>query len=69
MSNNLFYIRDSVWESVYHPLWKTVRCGLRYHADPLRLLTFKPFENSFRNSIINPVCDVCFETIEKINNE
>lgn len=64
MSNN--YIRDSVWDSVYHPLWKTV-WEKKESLDARSIL--QPIQNSFRNSIINPVCDVCFETIEKINNE
>jgi hypothetical protein len=65
--SNQYMLRDSVWESVYHPLWKTV--WEKKESLDARVSTFKPFENSFRNSIINPVCDVCFETIEKINNE
>jgi len=72
MSKN--YIRDSVWDSVYHPLWKTVwnkkescvQCSIpTLDAGSI----FQPIQNSVRNSITNPVRDVCFETIEKINNE
>jgi hypothetical protein len=65
MSNN--YIRDSVWDSVYHPIWKSAWEKQEYLY--ARVSVLSPFENSFRNSIINPVYDVCFETIEKINNE
>ena len=64
MSKN--YIRDSVWDSVYHHIGKTV--WNKKESLAARSI-FQPVQNSVRNSITNPVCDVCFETIEKINNE
>lgn len=60
-------LRDSVWDSVYHPLWKSA--WEKKESLDARVSILQPIQNSVRSSIINPVCDVCFETIEKINNE
>ena len=68
-------LRDSVWDSVYHPLWDSVYHPLwktvwnKKESLDARHSILNPVFSSINNSISNNVCVVCFETIEKINNE
>ena len=75
MSKNLFYIRDSVWDSVYHPLWKTVltadwlKSNHPAMVNSARSSVWHSVWDSVENSVRDSMEGFLSELIQEINNE